>query len=151
MPASDTPQDDPAWRRWPLPAPLIWGLAWLVFLAAQRGVGAAPAVAFLLALAVGGCGACAVERPLRRLAVLAGFPASALALGGMGAAPAWLWLPPLALLVYPLRAWRDAPLFPTPVHALDTLAPRCAAALPRRSCSRRATSTRVCHRCRAVR
>jgi SAM-dependent methyltransferase len=35
-----------------------------------------------------------------------------------------LLLVPLVLLasVYPLNAWRDAPLFPTPAHALDDLA-----------------------------
>lgn len=34
--------------------------------------------------------------------------------------PPWTWLIPLALLllVYPLNAWRDAPLFPTPLDAL---------------------------------
>ena len=38
--------------------------------------------------------------------------------------PAWAWLLPLALLwlLYPRRAWRDAPLFPTPAGALDALA-----------------------------
>ena len=38
--------------------------------------------------------------------------------------PAWGWLLPLALLalVYPLNAWRDAPLFPTPTGALQGLA-----------------------------
>jgi hypothetical protein len=38
--------------------------------------------------------------------------------------PAWAWLLPLflLLLIYPLNAWRDAPLFPTPVDALKGLA-----------------------------
>ncbi len=37
--------------------------------------------------------------------------------------PAWGWLLPLALLalIYPLNAWRDAPLFPTPANALNEL------------------------------
>jgi hypothetical protein len=37
--------------------------------------------------------------------------------------PAWTWLVPLALLllIYPVKAWRDAPLFPTPAQALDEL------------------------------
>ena len=51
---------------------------------------------------------------------------SALSLALLGAAslPTWAWLVPLALLllVYPLNAWRDAPLFPTPHHALQSLA-----------------------------
>jgi hypothetical protein len=43
-------------------------------------------------------------------------------LGG-SLAPAWAWLVPLGLLllVYPLNAWRDAPLFPTPANALAKL------------------------------
>jgi hypothetical protein len=52
-----------------------------------------------------------------------GFPLSALALSGAGGLPAWSWLAVAALLVlaYPLRAWRDAPFFPTARHALDGL------------------------------
>ena len=70
----------------------------------------------------------------RRLMVAGGFPVSALAGGAAaglgGALPAWAWLLPLAalLLAYPLRAWRDAPLFPTPAGALAGLA--AAAPLP---------------------
>jgi SAM-dependent methyltransferase len=62
----------------------------------------------------------------RRLLIAGGFPAS-LALTfstlGFAALPPWVWLVPLLLLllVYPLNAWRDAPLFPTPQHALDEL------------------------------
>ena len=50
------------------------------------------------------------------------FPLSA-ALTGAVALPAWAWLLPLALLllVYPINAWRDAPLFPTPPGALRGL------------------------------
>lgn len=67
----------------------------------------------------------------RRLWVALGFPLSVLALGqGAAQAGAW-WLLPLALLLwaYPLRAWRDAPIFPTPRGALRDLgrhAPLCA-------------------------
>ena len=48
-----------------------------------------------------------------------GFPLS-LALSGAASVPAWAWLVPLGLLmlVYPLNAWRDAPIFPTPQDAL---------------------------------
>jgi hypothetical protein len=37
--------------------------------------------------------------------------------------PAWAWLLPLGLLLlaYPVRAWRDAPVFPTPPGALKAL------------------------------
>ena len=62
----------------------------------------------------------------RRVFIAGGFPLSlALSLPSLGLAalPAWAWLVPLLLLlaVYPLNAWRDAPLFPTPAHALDSL------------------------------
>ena len=55
--------------------------------------------------------------------IAAGFPL-ALALAGGAAVPAWAWLVPLVLLalVYPLNTWRDAPLFPTPPNALQSLA-----------------------------
>ena len=59
----------------------------------------------------------------RRLMIGAGFPLS-LALSGAAGVPAWAWLVPLGLmlLVYPLKAWRDAPIFPTPQDALQELA-----------------------------
>ncbi|MDE2617413.1 MAG: class I SAM-dependent methyltransferase, partial [Burkholderiales bacterium] len=58
----------------------------------------------------------------RRLLIGFGFPLSLLLAGGL-TLPAWGWLLPLALLalIYPLNAWRDAPLFPTPVNALNEL------------------------------
>ena len=108
---------------WPLPALLVWAGAWLL-----HGVAAAasapPAVAGLAGLAAGGVAALTVEGLWRRAIVAGGFPLSALALGLGGGWPAWVWLLPLALLAaaYPLRAWRDAPLFPTPAGALDALA-----------------------------
>lgn len=59
----------------------------------------------------------------RRLITGMGFPLSLALLWGLAtgwALPAWAWLMPLAalLLIYPLNAWRDAPLFPTPKNAL---------------------------------
>ena len=124
MPASDSSEPVRPWAPWPLPALLAWGLAWAVFLLAQREFSLTPALAFVLALGVGAGAAWMIDRPLRRIVVVAGFPASALASGGMSGLPAWWWLLPLALLLifYPLRAWRDAPLFPTPARALDGLA-----------------------------
>ena len=62
----------------------------------------------------------------RRAIVGVGFPLSMalMALSGMASLPPWTWLLPLGLLllIYPLNAWRDAPLFPTPAHALCDLA-----------------------------
>jgi SAM-dependent methyltransferase len=51
-----------------------------------------------------------------------GFPLSLL-LTQAGNVPGWVWLLPLLalVLIYPLNAWRDAPLFPTPRHALNEL------------------------------
>jgi SAM-dependent methyltransferase len=61
----------------------------------------------------------------RRIVIAAGFPLSLL-LSGPAALPPWTWLLLLALvaLVYPVNAWRDAPLFPTPARALNGLPER---------------------------
>ena len=106
---------------WPLPALLAWGAAWaLYWVLGQAGVSA------LLALLA----ACALGMGLslfgnswwRRTMVAAGFPL-ALAISGAAVVPAWGWLLLVGLLamLYPLHAWRDAPLFPTPAHALRLL------------------------------
>jgi len=111
---------------WPLSALWVWTLAWASAWA-LRAMGA-PLWACLGLPAVGGALAAlwplVAGTPWRRLWVAAGFPLSVLALGqGGGMAPGW-WLLPLAilLLAYPLRAWRDAPVFPTPRGALTELA-----------------------------
>lgn len=115
----------PASWQWPLPAICAWGLAWLVFrwLAA---LGSAPGLALGLASALGV--ACSLWGATwwRRLLIGAGFPLSlaiSLASAGISAIPAWAWLLPLGLLllVYPINAWRDAPVFPTPADALQQL------------------------------
>lgn len=58
----------------------------------------------------------------RRALIALGFPVSVLLLGA-GDLPAWAWLLPLGVLLalYPINAWRDAPVFPTPVDALNAL------------------------------
>lgn len=58
----------------------------------------------------------------RRALIALGFPVSVLLLGA-GDLPAWAWLLPLGVLLalYPINAWRDAPVFPTPADALNTL------------------------------
>ena len=111
----------PAWLPWPLPALLAWAGAWLVFVALQRAV--PPLLAVLLACSVGVVASLLAGNWWRRSWIALGFPLS-LALTGAAALPAWAWLAPLALLllVYPLNAWRDAPVFPTPRQALDGLA-----------------------------
>ncbi len=108
---------------WPLPALLAWALGWALF-ALLRSVDAPLAAAITAAVALGAALSIAGTTPWRRLFIAAGFPLSLAASGLAGAMPAWGWLLPLALLAlfYPLGAWRDAPLFPTPIGALDGLA-----------------------------
>ena len=114
-----------AWPRlpWPLPALLAWAAAWLLYAGLQRS--AVPAaLALLLACALGTAASVLGRSWWRRSLIAAGFPLSWLASGASaGAVPAWAWLVPLVLLllVYPLNAWRDAPLFPTPRQALEAL------------------------------
>jgi len=127
-------------RLWPLPALMAWLLAWglcLALRASQAPLWALLALPSLLGVVMGLWPALAATR-WRTVFVAGGFPLSVLALaltqGGatLGLAPgstaaeapsAWVWLIPLALLLlaYPVRAWRDAPLFPTPPGALDEL------------------------------
>jgi len=113
--------------RWPLPALAAWAGCWAVFLSMAR-LGADSAPAFLAAALAGAALAGTGATPWRRVFIGAGFPLSLAVSGAADALPAWAWLLPLALLalVYPVRAWRDAPFFPTPRGALRGLS----AALP---------------------
>jgi hypothetical protein len=108
---------------WPLPALLAWGFAWTVFAVLEQF--SAPLVVAIGTGAAAGAGLSVLgATPWRRVFVALGFPLSLAASGVAGAMPAWGWLVPLALLalVYPLNAWRDAPVFPTPEGALEGLA-----------------------------
>lgn len=115
-----------ALSRWPLPALLAWAGAWLV-LRTALALQAPTHQAVWLATAVGVAASVASDRWWRRLLIALGFPLSFVLTQAQGNAwgdiPAWAWLVPLGLLllVYPLGAWRDAPLFPTPLNALDEL------------------------------
>lgn len=84
--------------------------------------GLAPWLGMVLATVVGAVCSVMASTVARRIAIAAGFPLSLLVSGSV-ALPAWAWLLPLAivLLVYPMNAWRDAPLFPTPSAALEAL------------------------------
>jgi len=108
---------------WPLPALLAWSLGWAAFIA-LRAVQAPLMLAIAAGVAVGASCSLAGSTPWRRIFIALGFPLSLAASGLAGAMPAWGWLLPLALLarVYPVNAWRDAPLFPTPGDALQGLA-----------------------------
>jgi len=110
--------------RWPLPAVLGWAFAWLVFFG-LRALGLGPAWALPAATFAGVLAALAGDTAWRRVFIAAGFPLSAGLLAmSTGGVPAAAWLAPLALLllVYPINAWRDAPIFPTPEGALAGLA-----------------------------
>ncbi len=118
---------------WPLPAALSWLAAWGLF-RLLLGQDFAPGAALGLASALGVGLSLWGDTWWRRVFIAAGFPLSlALSLSSLGlnSVPAWAWLVPLLLLlaVYPLNAWRDAPLFPTPARALDEL-PRWAPLAP---------------------
>jgi SAM-dependent methyltransferase len=107
---------------WPLPAVLAWGAAWGVFAALPRW-GSTPELALGVASALGVVTSLLGDSWWRRVMIGLGFPLSLL-LTQAASLPAWVWLVPLLalLLIYPLNAWRDAPLFPTPSHALKDLA-----------------------------
>ncbi|NVO05179.1 MAG: class I SAM-dependent methyltransferase [Rhodoferax sp.] len=115
----------PGGWQWPLPAVLAWLLAWLVF-KLLASLGAHPGVALGAASALGVAASLWGASWWRRLLIGAGFPLSlamTLATAGATAIPPWAWLLPLGLLllVYPINAWRDAPVFPTPADALQEL------------------------------
>lgn len=104
-----------------MPALLAWGGSWILHALLLRtglpvwlSVAVATAAGVLMSVLAG-------TLP-RRIAIAAGFPLSLLLTGSV-TLPAWAWLLPLLLilLVYPMNAWRDAPLFPTPSAALGEL------------------------------
>jgi len=116
-------------QRWPWPALGAWAAGWVLLQAASlAGLPGwlSVALAWSPSLALAGC----VRGLSRRLIALAGLPA---ALWLQQGAPAWIWLALAAglLALYPMSAWRDAPLFPTPPDALLGLARRLA--LPARA------------------
>ena len=107
---------------WPLPALLAWAGGWAAWVLSAK-IGTPAGLGLLLGLAVSAMLAATCRGRWRQGIAAVGFPLSALALGLGQAVPAWAWL--LALLpllqAYPLRAWRDAPFFPTPHDALRGL------------------------------
>jgi len=108
---------------WPLPALITWTLAWALF-ALLQSHGSPAWVAILLGCALGAVLSVMGTTRWRRVFLAMGFPLSLLASGLAATAPAWVWLFPLAALLamYPVHAWRDAPVFPTPRGALRGLA-----------------------------
>jgi hypothetical protein len=107
---------------WPLPAVLVWATSALCW----RGLldaGAPPGMALAGACAAGAILALLCRGRWRRAIAALGFPAVCLALAVAPHVPSWAWLALLALLMlaYPMRAWSDAPFFPTPAAALRGL------------------------------
>jgi len=107
---------------WPLPALFAWLVGWALVLAVIYA-GSGPGWALLWGTVPALWVQSHVPGLLRKVVVLAGLPLSLALTLGLSAVPPWAWLALLALLLslYPLRAWRDAPLFPTPVEALREL------------------------------
>jgi SAM-dependent methyltransferase len=111
--------------RWPTPALLAWGGAWALF-AAMTAAGAAAGWALTAAALLGAAVATQGTTGWRAALICSGFPLSLAASGPAAGIAPWAWLVPLAALalVYPMRSWADAPLFPTPRGALAGLAQR---------------------------
>lgn len=110
---------------WPVPAVLAWGAAWALFRALLQ-LDAPPLLALLAGCGLG-LGASRLGHSVwRRWLIAGGFPLSVMLsalLAGSALFPSWGWLLLLAFLLalYPLHAWRDAPVFPTPAGALAPL------------------------------
>lgn len=108
---------------WPLPALLSWGLSWCLWLLLPM-LGMPALWALALSVAVSALCAMLYRQIWRSLIVSVGWPLSLLLAHPSLVVPGWLWLTLLALLMtaYPLRAWRDAPWYPTPPGALAGVA-----------------------------
>lgn len=118
---------------WPLPALLTWALAWGLHLGLRGAYGSLISLA--LPIAVGVVMSLMQQRIWRRLVTGLGFPLSWMLSsgleGGLSGSASWVWLVPLVVLflIYPMKAWKDAPVFPTPPDALNHL-PEAAALKP---------------------
>jgi len=119
-------------QRWPWPALWAWS-AGFVLLHAALVAGLPGWVPVALAWAPSLLLAWRVSGLWRRLIAVAGLPAALWLQQGAPSWPAWVWLALAAglLALYPMSAWRDAPLFPTPPEALLGLARKLA--LPARA------------------
>jgi SAM-dependent methyltransferase len=122
-----------ALSHWPLPAVLAWTGAWALYRLLLQ-VGVSPVLGLAGGCALGLVASRMAHSPWRRWLMAGGFPLSTALSGLMSGGtvfPAWGWLVLLvfSLALYPLHAWRDAPVFPTPAGALMPL-PRHAALPP---------------------
>lgn len=108
-------------KAWPWPALGAWAAGWLLLQTAlswDAGPWWALALGWLPSFGV----AHAVQGRWRHLLLIAGWPVI-VGVAAVAAWPGWVWLALAGglLLFYPLSAWRDAPLFPTPRDALQGL------------------------------
>lgn len=112
-----------AWRRWPLPAVFAWAGGWTLMLTASW-LGWPAGIALLVGMVPALWFQAWVLPGWRRWVVLGGLPLLMLTTAGVSSVGpgGWLALALLLLAVYPLQAWRDAPVFPTPPQALRSLA-----------------------------
>lgn len=121
---SKPPPAGRAWR-WPLPALVAWLLGWGCLMWASHGAASvmSPGWALLLAMVPSIVLAPKAAAGWRRWTVLLGLPLMLALLQGLAAVPPWAWGATAAVLLalYPLQAWRDAPLYPTPADALRDL------------------------------
>lgn len=108
----------PVLLTWPVSALLVWFGAWLIYMTLGSAGFSSPWPA-VCAFAWGGMFSALGSTRARQLALAGGFPLS-LVFTETTAVSFWAWLALLliALLIYPIRSWRDAPLFPTPLNAL---------------------------------
>ncbi len=106
---------------WPASALACWLLGGLGFKAMALAGMHAPWPALLSVALVLGL-ALLHQRPWRRWIVAVGWPLALVAQATP--LPAWAWaaLALVLLTLYPRAQWRDAPLYPTPLGALDALA-----------------------------
>ena len=115
----------PATRlHWPLPAALAWLAGWGVMFAWP--LHALPGWLVLVAAwAPSWAMAAATRGRWRRLILVSGLPFAAALTGAAEQLSSWVWLVGAIgiVAIYPLSAWRDAPVFPTPAGALTGLAP----------------------------
>jgi hypothetical protein len=110
--------DSSRWA-WPRPALFAWLSGWaLVLMASSMEV--PRGWALLLGMLPAVWAQSRTTGPWRRAAVMFGLPVCFTLAFGLGAVPPWVWLLAVGAVlgVYPLQAWRDAPIFPTPGDAL---------------------------------
>ena len=108
---------------WPLPALAAWITGWLLWHTTPEPWDLPISTLPVIAAAWITKGP---TRQFRRIVLALGWVLSLWLLIGMDRFATGWWLSALAvlLLAYPLGAWRDAPVFPTPPDALDPLVDR---------------------------